>query len=864
MAKFKSIISACVFCLIASLQLQAIDHPGATIPKVSSDRFTLVSEGTPVSIVMAADEDKAIVRAATNLQKDFFKVTGNTPAISNRTILPLTGVVRPGSMTPEPITAIIIGSTTSPLIKEIASNGKIDLSQLEGCTEKYIISTVSEPVPGVSEALVITGSDRRGVVYGIYEISEQIGVSPWYDWADAPIAKQENLSIARGTYTAGEPAVRYRGIFLNDEAPCLTGWVKNTYGTDYGDHRFYERVFELILRLRGNFMWPAMWDWAFYADDPENSRLANEMGIVMGTSHHEPMARNHQEWARRRGQDGAWNYNTNQKVIDEFFRLGIERAKDTEDLITIGMRGDGDEAMSAEADVALLEKIINNQRKMIRKVTGRPAEETPQVWALYKEVQEYYEKGLRVPDDVTILISDDNWGDVRLLPNAEERQRKGGWGMYYHVDYVGAPRNSKWQNVTPVQNLWEQMQLTYEYGVDKIWVLNVGDLKPMEYPIDLFLDMAWNPTRFTAENLKEHTVDFCRQIFGEDQAAEAARILNLYSKYNGRITAELLDRTTYNLETGEWKQVSDEYLKLEAEALRQYMTLPEEMRDAYFQLLLFPVQAMANVYEMYYAQAMNHDLYEKGDPAANEWADKVEACFARDKFLHNQYNNEMADGKWKNMMIQKHIGYRSWNDNFREDTLPKIFRIEETEAITTGFTFSPDNGYIAIEAPHVAAVQNSAEGRWALIEDMGRTLGGMALMPYDVPVEGASLTYRMEIPAGVKSVKLHVATKSTLSFHDKDGHSYRVGFKGAEAVERCFNDDLNERPENIHRVYYPTVARRVVIEEIDLNLPENASGVYELVIEPLDPGIVFEKVVVDFGGYKPSYLMGNESPYTRK
>ncbi len=848
MRKSRYIIAIAALFTLGILSAEAIDHPGATLPVASPERLTLVSAGRPLPIVVSSYDNPAVLHAAKNLQKDFERVTGILPFMGDNT---------------QAKTAIIIGTLDSPLIKDMVSKGKIDAGQLVGLTEKYMITTVTDPADGINEALVITGSDRRGVVYGIYEISEQIGVSPWYDWADVPVARQQNLSIARGTYTAGEPAVRYRGIFLNDEAPCLTGWVKNTYGTDYGDHNFYARVFELILRLRGNFLWPAMWSWAFYADDPENSRVADEMGVIMGTSHHEPMARNHQEWARKRGEYGAWNYATNKKVIDKFFTEGIERAKNTEDLITIGMRGDGDEAMSAEADVALLEKVIDNQRKIIRKVTKKPADQTPQVWALYKEVQDYYDAGLRVPDDVTILLSDDNWGDVRRLPNAEELKRKGGWGMYYHVDYVGAPRNSKWLNVTPVQNLWEQMQLTYSYGVDRLWVLNVGDLKPMEYPITLFLDIAWNPERFNAANLKDHTLDFCRLQFGEDQAAEAARILNLYSKYNGRVTPEMLDRRTYNLQTGEWKQVSDEYLKLEAEALRQYMTLPEEMRDAYFQLILFPVQAMANLYEMYYAQAMNHALYNAGDPAANDWADKVEACFARDKFLTGQYNNVMADGKWKNMMIQKHIGYRSWNDNFPEDILPRIFRIEDAEPLTDGFTFKSDAGYVSIEAPHVYSVNDSAQGKWTLIEDMGRTLGGVALMPYTVPVDGAALTYKVELPADVRNVTVHVATKSTLAFHDASGHSYRVGFKGAEAVERCFNDRLNEKPENIYSVYYPTVAQRVAVEKIDLELPEGTDGVYELVIEPLDPGIVFEKFVIDFGGYVPSYLMGNESPHSR-
>lgn len=842
------------------ISANAIDHPKATLPLVSSERFTLVEDGQPVSIVVSRTEDKAILRAADNLVLDFERVTGNKPALSD---------------IPQSARVIIIGSLDSPFVNQMIQRGRFDPSELKGCREKYLIQTIENPLEGVDEALVIVGSDRRGAVYGIYEISEQIGVSPWYDWADAPIARQDDLSIARGSYTAGEPAVRYRGIFLNDEAPCLTGWVKHTYGTEYGDHRFYERVFELILRLRGNYLWPAMWSWAFYEDDPMNSKVADEMGIIMGTSHHEPMARNHQEWARRRNQYGVWDYGTNKKVIDKFFREGIERAKDTEDLITIGMRGDGDAAMGGKEGhddeyvpdypylIKMMQRIFDNQRRIIKEVTGKPASQRPQVWALYKEVQILYEKGLRVPDDVIILLSDDNWGDVRKLPNAEERKHPGGWGMYYHVDYVGAPRNSKWLNVTPVQNLWEQMQLTYEYGVDQLWVLNVGDLKPMEYPITLFLDMAWNPTRYTAENLKDHTLGFCAQQFGDEQAAEAARILNLYSKYAGRITAEMLDRTTYNLKSGEWKQVSDEFIKLEAEAMRQYMTLHENARDAYFQIILFPIQALANVYEMYYAQAMNHYLYKANDPAANWWADKVEACFARDKFLSDQYNNVMAGGKWKNMMIQKHIGYKIWNDSFPEDTLPVIFRIDETEKLPSGFTFTADKGCVVMEAPHIYSKQNSAEGSWTLIDDMGRTLGGVALMPYDVPVDGAKLTYRMEIPSDVKKVTVHVATKSTLAFHDKDGHSYRVGFKGAETVDRCFNSRLNEDPENVYSVYYPTVAKRVAVEKIELSLPEGTS-VYDLEIQPLDPGIVFEKIIVDFGGYKDSYLMGNESAYIRK
>lgn len=838
----------------------AIDHPGITLPVVSPQRFTLIEQGASLPILCDEKENVAVKLAVQNLLSDVTKVAGSTPPLLTR---------------PDAKRLIIVGTLESPFISQLVKQQKIDASLLKGKWETYVMTVVSNPLKGVDEALVIAGSDRRGTVYGIYELSEQLGVSPWYDWADVPIEPQQNLSIARGTYTAGEPAVKYRGLFLNDEAPCLTGWVKHTYGTNYGDHRFYARVFELLLRLRANMLWPAMWSWSFYADDPLNSQTASDMGIIMGTSHHEPMARNHQEWARKRRQYGAWDYVTNQKVIDGFFREGIERAKNTEDLITIGMRGDGDAPMGGEEgkdheyvaqdqkNIRLLETIFKNQRRIIKDVTGKPASERPQVWAIYKEVQRYFDLGLRAPDDVIMLLTDDNWGNVTRLPNEVDRKHPGGWGLYYHVDYVGAPRNTKWLNVTPIQNMWEQLQLTYDYGVDKLWVLNVGDLKPMEYPISLFLNMAWNPTRYQADNLMEHPRAFCAQQFGEEQAVEAARILNLYSKYNGRVTPEMLDAKTYNLETGEWKQVSDAYLKLEAEALRQYLTLKPAYRDAYQQLILFPVQAMANLYEMYYAQAMNHKLYKENNPQANNWADKVAQTFKRDSLLCDHYNTVMSGGKWKNMMIQKHIGYTQWNDNFRADTQPKVFRIAEPEKATGGYVFRAQNQVVVMEAEHYHSKHEAKEAKWTVIPYMGRTLSGLALMPYSKDVAGASISYKMELPREVTEVTVHIVVKSSLAFKNPKGHRYEVGFDGGESQVVNFNHNLNEDPKNVYSVFYPTVARRVVESKVYLKLPSNGEALRTLTLKPLDPGIVFEKLVVDFGGYRPSYLFMDESPNQR-
>ena len=810
----------------------------------AADRFVsfqqgdlLINGNDKVEIYMDANDCRGVSYAANALVRDISKVSGSQATItSNRKATILVGTIGHSA-------------AIDQLIKQKRINGNL----LKGKREKFIITIVDNQ-------LVIAGSDRRGTIYGIYELSQQMGVSPWYDWADVPVEHHDSIFANKGIYTDGEPAVRYRGIFLNDEAPCLTSWVKNTYGTEYGDHRFYQRVFELVLRLRGNMMWPAMWGWAFYADDAENEKTADEIGVVMSTSHHEPMARNHQEYARNRKGWGPWNYQKNKANLQKFFREGIERMKGTEQIVTIGMRGDGDEAMSAEADTKLMTNIINDQRKIIAEVTGKKASETPQVWALYKEVLDYYDKGMKVPDDVTLLLCDDNWGNVRRVPNAQERKHKGGWGLYYHVDYVGAPRNSKMLNCTPVQNPWEQLTLAYENGIDRLWILNVGDLKPMEYPISQFMDIAWNPHKYAVNQITDHTRDWCAQQFGESQADEAARLLNLICKYNGRCTPEMLDKNTYSLENGEWQEVVNQYLKIEAGALRQYNSLPAAYHDAYRQIILFPIEVMSNLHQMYFAQAMNNQLYEQGNPKANAWADECENRFKRDSLICYEYNHKMSSGKWNGMMTQKHIGYTSWNDAFEKDTCPKLFRVSTSSNETV---IAGNDGVVEIEAPYYSSKTDAAEAKWAEIPFMGKSVAGMTLMPYTKSVKGASISYKFKLNAGkasdgkatkgnVQKVRIHVITKSTLDYLNKGGLTYGVSIDGATPVEVNFNKDLNEKPENIYNIYYPTIATRIVDQVIELELPDTTDGIHSLTLTPNDPAIVFEKIVIDGRGGKKS------------
>jgi endo-1,4-beta-D-glucanase Y len=632
--------------------------------------FPLVSENTSAPMYISSKDYPGVVRVFKQLQGDIEKVTGLKPELIK-------------DKTPAGKNIVIAGTIgKSEIIDELIRSGKLNIGSIKDKWESYIITIVKVPFPGAENALVIAGSDKRGTIYGIYDLSEKIGVSPWYWWADVPVKKHNNLYVKPGTYTAGEPKVKYRGIFINDEAPALAGWAIEKFGGF--NHKFYENVFELILRLKGNFLWPAMWGRAFYDDDPENPKLADEYGIVISTSHHEPMMRAHVEWERY--GKGPWNYETNSETLREFWREGIERMGNNESIVTLAMRGDGDEAMSPDANISLLEKIVNDQRKILTEVTGKPAESIPQVWALYKEVQEYYDKGMRVPDDVTVLLCDDNWGNIRKLPlpGKEIKEGAGGYGIYYHYDYVGGPRNYKWLNTSQVERVWEQMNLAYEYNAREIWIVNVGDIKPMEFPIEFFLDYAWNPEKMNAAQLPGYYHRWAAKQFGQDVAEETADIIASYTKFNSRRKPELLSPGTYSLTNfREAETILADYKSLEEKARTIYEKLPAEQKDAYYQLVLHSVEACVNLNELYVAAGKNYLYAEQERAAANKMAARVKELFEKDASITDYYNNKLAGGKWSHMMDQTHIGYTSWQqpDN---NIMPEVKEIDPSEDAEMG------------------------------------------------------------------------------------------------------------------------------------------------------------------------------------
>ena len=639
----------------------ALGGPQYIETSATKNGFPIVQGSSAAGLLVDTNDFAGVMIAANNLRADISRVTGVLPAAING-----------GNSAAN---QIIIGTLgKSEMIDRLVRERKIDVSPIKDKWESFLIEVVPKPFPGVEKALVICGSDKRGTIYGIYDVSENIGVSPWYFWTDVPPKHSDELFVKPGRYIQGPPAVKYRGIFINDEAPDLSGWASEKFG-GY-NHAFYTNVFELLLRLRANYLWPAMWNNCFGEDDPLNAELADEYGIVMGTSHVEPMMRADKEWGRAGFSARDWNFQTHSNDLESFWREGIERNKDYENIITIAMRGKIDTPMSPSANVALLEEIVDAQRKIISDVMQTNVEDVPQLWALYKEVQEYYEKGMRVPDDVTLLWCDDNWGNIRRLPSPADRGRSGGAGVYYHFDYVGGPRNYKWINAVQNEKTWEQMELAHNYGANSIWVVNVGHLQHVSYPTEFFLTLAWDPDKWTTENISTFPELWAEREFGNEYATNIADVVTKYTKYSARRKPELLSPNTYSLVNyQEADRVIGHWKSLAAQADTIYQNLPPEERNAFFETVLYPVQASEILNELYIDAAKNHLLAAQGRVAANDYATEVKTLFQADAKWSDYYNHKLADGKWDHMMDQTHIGYTSWQQP-PENVMPKVEEIQ--------------------------------------------------------------------------------------------------------------------------------------------------------------------------------------------
>jgi len=933
------------FLLLLLFGRQHLPAQDIVLHTAAPGSFPIATAASVTPIYVNSNDHWLVQQTALLLQQDIQRVTGRSPAILHRMPASAANIIIIGSLDHNPgITPIIDDS-------------------LRGKWEAFVLTTIPNPFKGISQALVIAGSDKRGTAYGAFELSKQIGVSPWYWWADVPVPLHKELYIRKDTWLCQHPAVKYRGFFINDEAPCISGWTKEKFGGL--NHLFYEKVFQLLLRMKANYLWPAMWGNAFNDDDTLNPILANKYGIVMGTSHHEPMMRAQQEW--KRYGSGPWNYETNAATLDSFWKKGIRNMDSRESIVTVGMRGDGDMPMTEGSNIALLEKIVNNQRRIIHDITGKAPETIPQSWALYKEVQDYYDKGMRVPDDVTLLLCDDNWGNVRKLPGLHDKPRSGGYGMYYHFDYVGDPRNYKWLNTNSLPRVWEQMHLTRQYGVDHIWIVNVGDIKPMELPIEFFLDYAWNPDKWPADSLDTYVRQWASRQFGEKYAAPIADILKKYTFYNNRRKPELLAPDTYSLlHYNEAQQVVSDYNTLANKADSIYKLLPAALHDAYYQLVLYPVKACANLNELYYTVGLDHLYAGQGRASTNLMAEKAETLYIRDSLLSKYYNDTLSGGKWRHMMDQTHIGYTYWQQppvnkmpdvirlspadipnwgvsiegsslSWPRDTttamLPAFHRYGQPEhyiecfyktpgqpackiepgadwlhtrtthpspledriyisvdwekapagshripihitgpsqqkvtvnTIIANPTLSPapppdafleSDGYISMEAEHYSRAIQTPAVKWQRIPGLGRTLSGMEATitaPVQTPGDNSPrLEYTLYLTDS-GTITVHAYFSPTLNFSGK-GLRYAVSFDSNEPQILDLSENSSGKNWNI------SVANNIFISSSRHVL--SRPGKHVLKYWVVDPGVVLQKIVVDTGGVKQSYLGPPESRF---
>ncbi|WP_238915778.1 glycosyl hydrolase 115 family protein [Clostridium sp. YIM B02555] len=626
---------------------------------------------------------KGLKLVANSFVEDINMVTGVTPKVVN--------VIEELKET-----IVIAGSIgNNDLIDSLILKGILDVSSIKDKRECYKIQVVEKPIEGIEKAVVIVGSEKRGTIYGIYRVSELIGVSPWVYFGDVVPVKKSELVFSEEdlNITSKEPSVKYRGFFLNDEWPSLGSWVTNTFG-DFNEE-FYDKVFQLILRLKGNFMWPAMWSAVFSENGKSyplaNAELADTYGIVMGTSHHEPMFRAGEEWKQihhKYGENEVWDFASNADAITKFWEDGLKRNKKLESLITIGMRGEQDSALkgSEEENIGLLKNIIRTQKRLL---IEQGLNNVPKVLTIYKEVEKYWygtdkAEGLRTwneLDDVTIMLADDNFANVRTLPTEKERNRKAGWGMYYHFDYHGGPRSYEWVNTTPLEKVWEQMSMAYDYGVRDIWIVNIGDLKPMEFPVSYFLDLAYDFETWGINGrnkTKEYTKKWALQQFGnavkEDLIDGIESVLTHYTKMSGSRKPEVTYASTYScINYNEAKRVLEKVIDIEGKAQKYYEQIPEVYKDAYYQLVYYPSVASANVIKMQIYAGLNNLYYRRKSILANNYALLVEECKEKDIDMQKYYNESMSAGKWKGMMSSPHIGYKEWSPDGW--TYPEIYSV---------------------------------------------------------------------------------------------------------------------------------------------------------------------------------------------
>lgn len=636
-----------------------------------------------------------VIRVTEKVAHDVELVSGKKPQILVEKEIPETL-----ESSGEDWTIIAATKGKSSFLKKLEEAGSAELKELEQKRECYAWIFPEIKNRTKSNLLVIAGSDKRGTIYGLFHLSEMLGVSPFVDWCGLMPPKQEKIELREDmACISKEPSVRYRGFFINDEWPAFGNWCNHNFGGF--NAKAYDHVFELLLRLKGNYLWPAMWSARFADDGPDllNAELADEYGIIMGMSHHEPCLRQGEEYKYLRGKNSvygdAWNFRTNREGITKFWEDGLKRSGKFENVITVGMRGEADTAImgknaTLEDNIQLLRDVLKTQKKLIQERVNPDLTKVPRMIALYKEVEEFFygnEKtkglmGAEELEDVILMLCDDNYGNLRTLPTEEMRKHAGGYGMYYHLDYHGWPVSYEWINSSYLPKIWEQMSMAYDFGVRELWMVNVGDIATQEFPLSFFLDMAYDFDRWGSRALnctQEYTRKWVRQQFGsveEETQDTIADILEQYTKIIHRRRPEALNPETYHpVQEKESSRIFEEEEQLLKKLQDVYETIektnPQNL-SAFIALVYYPAFGTMNLVKMQILAGWNHYYANLGAVCANDYGDEVERCMEQDRKAVEMYH-QMDQGRWYGMGMSQHIGFTHWNED--ECRNPVVMRV---------------------------------------------------------------------------------------------------------------------------------------------------------------------------------------------
>lgn len=834
--------------------------------------FPLVDDGGAADILIGPEDFKVVAIAARDLAADVERVTGRRAAVRNEPI----GLSRP---------VVLIGTLGhAPALDALVAAGRLDVTRMRGQWETSLLATVRDPLPGVRLGLVVAGSDRRGTAYGVYELSQAIGVSPWHWWADVTPERKRRLYVTPEARQLGPPSVRYRGVFLNDEDWGLQPWAAKTFEPETGDigPRTYAKVFELLLRLKANTLWPAMHKCTrpFHAF-AQNPPLADDYAIVIGSSHAEPMLRNNVgEWTAP-AED--YDYVRNREGVRRYWEERVATSARFENIYTLGMRGVHDSGMVGPRTDAerksTLEQVFADQRELLARHVDRSVERVPQVFCAYKEVLGLYRQGLRVPEDVTIVWPDDNFGYIRAFPTAEERARPGGFGVYYHLSYLGAPLSYLWLSTTPPALVFEELTKAYELGARSLWIANVGDLKPAEIATELFLQIAWDARRWRPDTLSEFLPGWARREFGERHAGEIAALLSGYFALNHQRRPEHLQwwlpgqaRRDSSLTPAEAASRLASFARLSDDASRLLSMVPATKRDAFYELVVYPVRGSALGNRRFFLGEAAARLPVGGAEARAAAAGAREA----DRRLREEtryFNEVLAGGKWRHMIALEPADgqWRSmriapWappepvsgTGLAASDGAPRR-RAPTRVRAPSKWRFGESGGVVAIEAEHFTSKADRSDARFEVVPGLGRTGDAVAVFPPTlasvdltrIPAAAPRLDYEIEF----RSAGTFPLTVSLVPTHPLvPGRGLRLAVAiDDQAPQLLVAERRDGSPEWAQGVLDGATfcSGRVTVRR---------PGRRTLRVYGVEAGVVLDRLVIDTGGLRPSYLGPAETP----